>query len=250
MAATVRILIINPNTNESMTQGLKPIVDATLSLHNNVQCDLFTSPKSDTAVGSVNSINSPEDALQSALYCLPHLKPLVANGRYDGFLVACYSEHPLVSMLSDITPSKRVTGIFEASIMASLGLGKFGIVTTGKVWEAALTRGVERFLGIEGSNSTKFAGVESTGLTAAQLHDFDPDTVRRNIELATVRLVEKEKDIKAICVGCAGMVGFDDAIRRGVATVLGEDGGHDIRIVEGVAAGVQWLISACRLASA
>ncbi|KAF8911203.1 hypothetical protein CPB85DRAFT_1375941 [Mucidula mucida] len=233
MAATVRILIINPNTNVSMTQGLKPIVDATLSFHNNVQCDFFTSPTSD-AVGSVNSINSPEDALQSALYCLPHLTPLVANGRYDGFLVACYSEHPLVSMVSDLMPSKRVTGIFEASIMASLGLGKFGIVTTGKVWEAALTHGVERFLGIEGYNSTKFVGVASTGLTAAQLHDFDPDIVRRNIELATARLVEKEKDIK---------------LSAGVATALGEEV-HDICIVEGVAAGVQWLISACRTAKA
>ncbi|KAF8076839.1 Asp/Glu/hydantoin racemase [Lyophyllum atratum] len=245
-----KLLLVNPNTSESMTNGLKPIVDSILSLHKHVEVDFFTAPTSASgSPGAIPSINSPNDAYQSALYCLPHLQPLIARNQYDGYLVACYSDHPLVEMLASVKGGRRkhVIGIFEASVMTSLGIGNFGIVTTGKIWEEALSKGVDRFLGIRtGASSTKFLGVASTGLTAGELHNLDASTVREKIRMATEELVREHEGVQAICVGCAGMVGFDDAIRAGIRSVLGEVG-DDIRIVDGVAAGLQWLISTCRL---
>lgn len=251
---SLKFLIINPNTSESMTRGLKPIVDAELSLyHGAVECDYFTSPPSSNS-GAIPSINSSGDSYLSAFYVLPYIQPLIDNDTYDAYLIACYSEHPLVAMLTSLSAGRKkhvtVTGIFEASIGVSLGIGKFGIVTTGKVWEEYLTRGVNRFLGLEPDvvgGSTKFAGVATTGLTAGQLHELDPGMVSGRITDATREFVERHRDVKALCVGCAGMVGFEDAIRKGVVSVLGEDEGQQVRIVEGVAAGIQWLFSVCRL---
>ena len=71
---------------------------------------------------------------------------------YDGFLVGCYSQHPMVPWLKEkVAGNKMVTGIFEASVAASLQMirpqEKFGIVSTGKVWEELLTEAVAAMLG-------------------------------------------------------------------------------------------------------
>lgn len=69
---------------------------------------------------------------------------------YSGILIACYSVHPLTAKLAKLlSPEINVAGIFEASISMALSLlpppigsyEKFGIVTTGKYWEEALTKG-------------------------------------------------------------------------------------------------------------
>ncbi|EXJ96352.1 hypothetical protein A1O1_01478 [Capronia coronata CBS 617.96] len=189
----VRILVINPNTSTHMTDALKPMVEG-LGFPS-VDYTYFTSP-----TPGIPSINSPTDAARSAEICFPALVPLVPH--HDAFLVACYSAHPLVGMLkaecSRLSAAaaagaggrgarKYVTGIFEASCLASLALVSssggeggeaneeknktttitanendktttntdidndsfgFGIVSTGKVWETALQHAVDEFLGL------------------------------------------------------------------------------------------------------
>ena len=65
------------------------------------------------------------------------LAPLIqqnALAAHDGFLVACYSAHPLVESLRENT-SRPVVGIFQASIFWALSLGgRFGIITTTRRW--------------------------------------------------------------------------------------------------------------------
>lgn len=72
--------------------------------------------------------------------------------------------------------------------------------------------------------------------------------MRSRITEAAKRLVQKGKnaDIKpvhSICLGCAGMVGLDDAIRQGCIEVLGEEDGKRVKIVDGVKAGVGLLFA-------
>lgn len=244
----LKILIINPNTSQSMTEGIKRVATTALSRYNGVHCEFFTSPQSD-APGSCPSIDTPNDAIKSAVYLLPQLNAYVAREAFDGYLVACFSDHPLVEMLDTLQHSsfarrKHVTGIFEASVMASVGVGKFGIVTTGHLWEAELTGAVRRFLGGE---SDKFAGVATTGMTAAELHKLDPYTVQARIRACTANFVRLHPDVRALCMGCAGMAGLDEAIRLGAVDALGPEKGIAIRIVDGIAAGVQWLVSICTM---
>ncbi|EXJ75945.1 uncharacterized protein A1O5_00453 [Cladophialophora psammophila CBS 110553] len=315
----VRILIINPNTSQHMTDALVPVVE-NLGIPA-AQYTFFTCP---TTPGSIPSINSPADAAKSAEICLPHLVPLLPH--HDCFLVACYSQHPLVSELkrecaaltAAATPHgsgarKYVTGIFEASVLASLALlgeaegdlettattatesfregsGAFGIVSTGKVWEHALQTAVEEFLGYPataattavttGESKSRFVGCETTGLNASELHDLPPAEVRRKMMDATKRLLRRgntnrdatatatDSDsagaataegsdwkpttktivsrVKAICLGCAGMVGLDSAVRTACVEALGEERARDVYIVDGVKAGVGALYALAR----
>lgn len=156
---------------------------------------------------------------------------------YDAVLIACYSVHPLVSILRTHTRSP-VLGIFEASVTTSLNIlaidQTFGIVSTGKIWERLLTDGVHQLLG---SRTERFAGVETTGLTATELHDAPPEIVRQKMVEATRRLVAKG-NVGAVCLGCAGMAGMDEIVRSACIEELGEEKGKLVHIVDGVVAGV------------
>jgi len=296
----IKILVINPNTTHSMTASLQPPIDALLSHHKDVSCDFFTAPPisasssintPDTlalASGAIPSINSPADANASAAYCFPFLKSKIPE--YDAFLVACYSEHPLVQMLGEEVQQflkrnagialgaqkKFVIGIFEASVITSLGMlaqfssspssdedpatqrvPSFGIVSTGKIWEEALSSAVHTFLGTRSSISDsnpvdlkRFAGVETTGLTAIELHDLPADEVRSKMSDAAARLVlsaAARKKVRVICLGCADMTGLEGAVREGVVRALGDEEAREVMIVDGVLAGVSWLIGVCRM---
>lgn len=180
---------------------------------------------------------------------------------YDAFLVCCYSQHPLVQILkarSEIKDSnKLVTGIFEASVSTSLQAihpdERFSIVSTGKVWETILSDAVKAYLGIHDDEAvkTRFAGVETTGLSATELHDTPAAEVRKRMKDAVKRLLKTGKkdgkgDVGAICLGCAGMVGMDEMVREACVDELGESAGKRVRIVDGVVSGVAWLEGALR----
>lgn len=241
----VRLLLINPNTTKAMTD-LLPNVTSSVTLSPLLEASYFTCPPP-----GIPSINSPADAAKSAEYCLPHVVPLLSQ--YDAFLVACYSHHPLVQQLKEETiklsnaatshgsgARKHVTGIFEASVLASLSLlphdGSFGIVSTGKVWESALTDAVHDFLGA--GDISRYVGTETTGLNADQLHDLPAEQVREKMMEATKRLLRKDKKVASICLGCAGMVGLDEAVRTACEEELGGAHGKRVHIVDGVKAGI------------
>ncbi|KAK2744142.1 hypothetical protein FQN57_004402 [Myotisia sp. PD_48] len=288
------ILIINPNTSTHMTDGLKPIIDRLN--YSDVHFDYFTAPTGATVtdagkhVEGIPSINCGDHASLSALHCFPHLESLI--GQYDGFLVACYSAHPLVGMLQDAILSNRpkfalldknkqlkkkqyVMGIMEASIWASLALTTFfnfdrpattaldrtvagsmdfGIVTTADTWKEELTWAVRKMLlrgrggGLDSDIQVEgFAGVETTGLTAAELHTIAQGEVSLRISDATKNLIEgASRPVTTICLGCAGMAGMDDAVREGCIRALGKEKGSQVRIIDGVSAGIGFLVSSCK----
>lgn len=157
--------------------------------------------------------------------------------------------------------SAPVTGIFEASLLASLSLlgspvtsdvvatsdhgepesqtSMWGVVTTGKFWEAHLSDGVKAFLGqrSEDANS-KFAGVESTGLDAGDFHGgVKPEVIRQKLKEATNRLLSKGA-VNCVVMGCAGMAGLEDIIREAAKEKYGKEAGDKLFVIDGVKAGV------------
>lgn len=170
---------------------------------------------------------------------------------------------------------RYVTGIFEASVSSSLMLisafhlqgdwslhkvqaqDTFGIVSTGAVWKPELTTAVTAMLNgpddksaiiSEGSSSVpRFAGVETTGLTAGELHDTPADEVRKRMSDATARLLKNtSRPVRAVCLGCAGMAGMGEAVRAGCIQAYGQAEGEGVHIVDGVVAGVGLLVNACK----
>jgi len=203
-----------------------------------------------TARSGPDSINDEHDARESADIVFEDLNGSSSAVGYDGFVVACYSVHPLTRRLKSLisaTQHTQVIGIFEASISTALSLPpplssdntqKFGIVTTGKYWEDILTQGVLDFLGCDNVDSCRrFKGVESTGLSAAELHTSPPSEVRDRMIKATKRLV-KDRDVGVICLGCAGMAGMDAIVREACVEELGEVVGNQVHIIDGVKAGI------------
>lgn len=166
--------------------------------------------------------------------------------QYDAVIVACFSVHPLVGMLAEKEGEfgrLAVTGIFEASVLTCLSLlrpgKKWGIVTTGKFWEEHLSVGVNHFLGTEahGANS-KFAGVETTGLTAGDFHGgLDPEVVRQKLRDATGRLLE-QGDVECVVMGCAGMAGLEEIIRSVAVDKYGAAEAKQLLVIDGVRAGL------------
>jgi Asp/Glu/hydantoin racemase len=235
-----RILVINPNSSKPMTDALDILIrDLNQEVPTPIAIDTYTAPSGPP------SINNEEDALVSALVVIEDLGEDLS--KYDAYLVACYSVHPLVSMLREKCPPQiHVTGIFEASVSLSLALlpldpttkkSKFGIVSTGTYWENALSEGVRSFLGSKSLESGRFKGVETTGLNAMELHTSSADEVRKKMMDATKRLV-RHRDVKVVCLGCAGMAGMDGIVKDALVEELGESEAGSIHILDGVRAGI------------
>ncbi|MCJ1281335.1 hypothetical protein MMC26_000654 [Xylographa opegraphella] len=236
----IRILIINPNSTSSMTHALKPLIDSLD--YTNTQYTYYTAPSGPP------SVNNSADIHASTTACLADLSTSTPNGgtalrsehaAYDGYLVACYSRHGLVTALRAMTTAP-VVGIFEASVAAALQLldleyelrQQFGIVSTGAAWEALLGEGVGLLLGTFGGGEGPYgrcAGVETTGLNATELHSAEQGEVKRRVQEAVRRLVEKGT-VRVVLLGCAGMAGMDGWVREVV--------GERVRVVDGVKAGV------------
>ncbi|KAH7351328.1 Asp/Glu/hydantoin racemase [Rhexocercosporidium sp. MPI-PUGE-AT-0058] len=245
------MLVINPNTSKAMTASVEQLIkQLNTDFPTTTQITTYTAPQGPA------SIDNSEDCMASARIVYEDLRPRLED--YDAHLVACYSVHPLVAGLQDEVPTGiHVTGIFEASVTTALSLlpmryedptlerletrQKFGIVSTGKYWEKELSDGVRRFLDLQSVDATgRFKGVETTGLTAAELHTADPELVKRKMKEATKRLV-RDRDIKVICLGCAGMVGMDDDVYEALVEELGEYEAKEIHILDGVKAGIALL---------
>ncbi|CZT16760.1 related to hydantoin racemase (Dcg1) [Ramularia collo-cygni] len=234
-----KILVINPNTTQAMTDAVKHLIS---SLQYSTTYEYFTAPS------GVPSINNEDDAVVSASHCLPALEDKLS--KYNAFLVCCYSHHPLVSLLrsalNDQNLHATVTGIFEASVAISLQSinidEKFGIVSTGSQWEGILGEAVSELLG--SSSSTRYAGTETTGLNANELHSAPEAEVARRMKEATKRLLDKRA--VAICLGCAGMAGMNRTVREACVEQLGEQAGQRVKIVDGVVAGSIFLEGALR----
>ncbi|RYP04843.1 hypothetical protein DL765_010039 [Monosporascus sp. GIB2] len=262
---TTRILVLNPNSSQPMTDGMRAAInDPDLDLSYSTEIHTYTAPPA-----APRSINDAADIARSTEVVLADLQsedrdPGERPTAYDGVLIACYSVHPLVR---ELRGSRRaVTGIFEASVLTALSLlpapgslstsssspdsdeqqQQWGIVTTGKFWEEHLADGVQAFLGTSSSPtldpSSRFAGVESTGLNASDFHNgVSPEVIRQKLKEATKRLLKGGRTT-VVVMGCAGMAGLEEIIRSAAAEEVGERFAYDeLHVLDGVRAGITQL---------
>lgn len=125
---------------------------------------------------------------------------------------------------------------------------KFGIVTTGAAWVPVLTAGVNDYLGLpasETSQSARFKGVASTGLSAEQLHTTSQDEVRERVVKATRQLVA-DGDVAVVVLGCAGMAGMDKWVEDACVEELGRRAASLVRVVDGIKAAVALVVEEAR----
>ncbi|KAK7064426.1 Asp/Glu/hydantoin racemase [Favolaschia claudopus] len=223
------ILIINPNSSESVTEGLKPVLRAPPE----TSLTFYTAPKP-----SPPSINNLTEGTLSAAICFQDITEKGLIEQYDGFLVSCFSDHPLVAMIRGAT-RKPVTGIFQAAIVQALLCGqRFGIVGSGTGYKYERVAEVRNFLG---GSSDKFAGIVASGLGVVELREGDRQHVEDNMKKTSGKLASQGADV--IILGCAGMAGMEQLVEEGVK----EAGFGAVNVVDGNKAGVEMLAALVRL---
>jgi len=214
----VNILLINPNTSEEFTNRIQKIAnDFALPTTNPVAVNPNTGPK---------SIESIYDELLSSLGTLD---VAIANlDKFDAFVIACYSDHPTIYALREIT-EKPVLGIAEASMYIACMVGyKFSIVTTNEEWEPLLWDAVRRY-----GLAERCASVRSTRMPVLALESASPEETYQMI-LKTAQLAIVEDDAEVICLGCAGMAGLDKRLQEelGIPVLDGVVGA--LKLLEGL----------------
>lgn len=195
------------------------------SLPSDVQVDGLTAPSH-----GPSAIESFSDALMSCAACIHPI--LRIESQYDAFLVGCFSNHPLITMLREEV-TQPVLGIMEASLNAAKCLGStIGIITTGDR-AVGMQDDAIRHYGLEGF----YAGSESCKLGVLELESKSKEEVESIMCSVAQRLIAKGADI--LVLGCAGMTNIRITVQNNV--------GEDVGVLDGVEHGIHQLIGLVRL---
>lgn len=222
----VKILVINPNSSEKVTKNL----EKTITQPENVELFFYTGPPD-----SPKEI-TPTTSLQSEKAVLEDFKVNI-NDRldYDGYLVCCYSDHPLVHTLGKLT-QKPVMGIMQATLLfALLQPTKLFILTSTSEWELVLDQSITDFVGANNFPTKKFEKTRGLNVNVTNLADeeqFD------QIYKVTKSIFNEYQDVGCVLLGCAGMAGLD---RK-----LGEKF-PNVRFIDSVKIGIEQLTTLIRL---
>jgi len=181
------ILVINPNSTESMT---RVIDEACAPLR------MAGGPAIETA-----TLKEGPPGIETQQHVDGLIAPLTAfvrkvESKYSGFVIACYSDPGLFSVRE--ATRKPVLGIAECGILTALTLGhKFGVI-------AILQQSIPRHLRYMGALGVmdRFAAELPVGLGIAEMSD-EKRTFGRMVEVGKRLRAEHGADV--IVMGCAGM---------------------------------------------
>jgi allantoin racemase len=187
----MKILLINPNSDQAMTGAIQRTAEAFAQGEYEVRC--VTTPH------APKFIETYEDASKAA----PGMILLVREHEkeYDAFIVACHCD-PNLDTMKEIT-TKPVVGIGEASMkMASMLGHRFSVLST-----------------MKHSIPNKEAVVRKYHLqeVLASVRAPEGDTTDMSNEekyLAAAELALKKDMAEVLVLGCAGMTGLDKKIQQ------------------------------------
>lgn len=216
----MNILLINPNTSPGFTEKVAAIAARhAFPGTKTIAVNPSSGPRSIESI--YDELLSSSGTLQVAIERLDE---------FDAFVIACYSDHPTVYALREIT-DKPVIGIAEASMLLACILGhKFSVVTTNKEWEPLLWDAARHY-----GLAERCASVRSTGMAVLDLETASPEMTENAIIAAARRAVE-EDGADVICLGCAGMAGLDQKVSAAVGVPVIDGVVAALKILEGVVA--------------
>jgi len=185
MSRRARILVINPNSNEAVTDGLARALEplAFADGPEIVCCTLREGPF---------GIESQKDAESVTL----PLARLVAEDPADAFIIACYSD-PGLHVCREATP-RPVFGIAECGVLTALSRAdRFGVIAI----KAGSIRRHLRYLRQMGLME-RLAGERPLEMSVAETASGEGTLVRM---IAVGRELRDLDGAEALVMGCAGM---------------------------------------------
>lgn len=206
----MRILVVNVNTTESMTSSIVEAARAAASPGTEI---IGLTPRfgADSCEGNVESY-------LAALGVLDAVQRY--EGEFDAIVQAGFGEHGREGLQEAF--DVPVVDITEAAaIMAGLLGHRFGVVTTldrtvPLIEDRLLLAGLER----------RCATVVASGLSVLELEEDSGRAVEAIV--AKAQQIVQENHVEVICLGCGGMAGLDEKVRKATGTP----------VVDGVAAAV------------
>lgn len=180
-----RILVINPNSSESVTRAMDAALRPLRHSHSPeiVSVTLAEGPPGIETQRDVESVVLP-------------LADMIAREKADAYIIACFSD-PGLAVAREAT-EKPVFGIAESAFLAALGFGEtFGIV-------AILDRSIPRHLRAVRSMGLRerLAGDIAINTGVAGLED-KRSSVRKIVDVA--KRLRDEHGASSVILGCASM---------------------------------------------
>jgi allantoin racemase len=205
----VKILVLNPNTSESMTADIAAAARAAAAAGTDIdaRCPRF---------GSV-AIDSAAESYLAAVGVMDLVATMLANGtfNYHAVILAGFGEHGK-DALQEILPVPVLDIAESAAHVAAMIGRRYSVVTT----LARSIAPIEDRLVLAGLDA-HCASVRACGLGTAEV-DADPGAAVAAIVEEAARAVSEDA-AEVICLGCAGMAGVTAAIsaKLGVPAVDG-----------------------------
>ncbi len=182
----MKILLINPNTTESMTRKAE------------IAAQKVARP--DTQIIATNSKMGPSsiEGFYDVACCLPGLlKEASRFSAIDAVIVACFDDTGLDALRCQLTVP--VIGIGEAAYHAAAMVAyKFSVVTTLSRSIAGISDNLNRY-----GLSAKCVSVRATDIPVLKLEEEDPETL--HILRSEITAAIEMDHAEAIVLGCAGM---------------------------------------------
>ena len=194
-----RILVINPNTTESVTDM---VLVCCRQAHPDMQWD-----------GATAAFGAPYIASEYAYAVAAHamLDAYAAHyAGHDAVLIACFGDPGLLA-LREIC-GVPVVGLAQASFVAAAARGRFAVVTGGKAWGPML----ERFARMHRLDA-QLAGIHTVELTGAQIAAA-PEAAMD--DLSTACRLGIEGGASCIVLGGAALTGLAGALQPRVTVPL------------------------------
>jgi allantoin racemase len=212
----VKIIVVNVNTSESMTE----IIDA--------GARRYASPG--TQVVTLRPVFGPEavdcnfESYLSAVGVMDRV--LTYDEPFDAVVLAGFGEHGRDGLQELI--EQPVVEICEASAHTAMLIARsFSVVTT-------LQRSVpaiEDRLRLAGLLH-RCASIRASGMSTLEL-DADPQAAIRGI-VEQARIAVRQDHAEAICLGCAGMAGLEEAITAELGVPVIDGIGAAVRLAEAI----------------
>lgn len=214
----MRILLVNPNTSDEFTHRIQTIAEK------------YAHPTTITAAKNPASGPRSIESIYDEILSSPGTLELVISelDNFDAFAIACYSDHPTIYALREIT-AKPVLGIAEASMYMACMLGHtFSVVTTNREWEPLLWDAVRHY-----GLAERCASIRTTGMPVLALESASPEETYQMILNAARQAVEVD-GAEVICLGCAGMTGLDKKLEGELGVPVVDGVVSALKLLEGM----------------
>lgn len=225
---TKRLLVINPNTSESVSALLQQhIAQALADLASPVAAHTVTARFGAPYIADEVSYQVAGHAVLDAWGAEPER----AVTPPDGVLIGCFGD-PGLWALRECSPVP-VTGLAEAAFTEAARLGRFAVVTGGERWGPMLQR-----LALQLGFAPQLAGVWTVAPSGAEMA-ADPDGALRVLAQACHEAQARWAP-DALIIGGAGLAGMAAQLQPG----------SGLPLIDSVQAGVRQLLGHMELAPA